>query len=268
MNRYLTTLLAWGLCAASTPATPTQRQPAKGWVVDYGDTNCIASREYGSEGNPIQLGFRPSPLGHALQIILLRAGRSERPTHVPIILDLPRAPVKTTALRYWDKKGHEILLLTVERAIVEQLREANHVAFRASGVVNEDYSVPGIAKLLEALDTCNADLRRHWNVAEDGTSKVKTPAQPLAPLASYVSDRDYPAQAIEENRSGTSKVTLMIDETGALEDCLIDETSGIATLDAMTCAIFVKRAKFRPATDDQGKPIRSIVSTRIRWLMP
>ena len=60
-------------------------------------------------------------------------------------------------------------------------------------------------------------------------------------------------------------MTLLVDETGALKDCTVDETSGIASLDAMGCLVFMERAKFTPARDAAGKPVRSVVSTSITW---
>jgi hypothetical protein len=262
-------LLAGLILGLSSPAAAfAPRPPVKGWVVDYADTDCTASRDYGNGAGFVELAFRPSPLGHALQLILVRPGRGEAAMHVPITIGLPDGPLKTTALRYWDHKGHEIILLTAQSETMERLRGASDVSFRSANLVDEDLAVPGMAKAMAALDICNSDLRRHWNAGEEGAGKVKTPARSVAPLASYVSDGDYPAQAVDENRGGISKVTLLIDETGTLKDCLVEETSGIATLDAMTCAIFIRRAKFHPALDDQGKPVKSILSTRIKWVMP
>ena len=113
---------------------------------------------------------------------------------------------------------------------MERLRGASSISFRSANLVEEDLAVPGMAKAMAALDICNSDLRRLWNAGEEGADKVE---HSVAPLASYVSDADYPAQAVEEERGGISKVTLLIDETGALKNCLVEETSGIATLDAM-----------------------------------
>jgi protein TonB len=60
----------------------------------------------------------------------------------------------------------------------------------------------------------------------------------------------------------------MVDQTGALQDCLVEGTSGVATLDAMVCIVLRSRAKFHPAIDAQGKPARSVLSTRVKWVMP
>ena len=99
----------------------------------------------------------------------------------------------------------------------------------------------------------------------EGGSTIAQGASPLKPLNEYISTRDYPTQAIIDGSSGASRVTMMIDETGTVKDCLVEETSGIASLDAMTCIAFQSRAKFRPALDAAGKPVRSIATQKVVW---
>lgn len=268
MIKSLAAAMALVAGSAAAAATPAPRQPTKGWVLDYGETSCIAVRDYGTPADPLSLIMRPSPLGNVLQLIVYRSGRGEVAVHVPVTVTLPNGPIKTTGLRYWDKKGHEILLISFPRATVDQIKSAANVGIRSGVIIDESFAVPAIGRVVQGLDTCDEDLRQHWNVADDGTPKAKTQAHPLASLARYVSDGDYPAQAVDEGGSGISKVTMMIDETGALKDCLVEETSGIASLDAMACVVLMQRAKFRPALDAAGKPMRSILSARIRWVMP
>jgi TonB family protein len=76
---------------------------------------------------------------------------------------------------------------------------------------------------------------------------------------------DYPRQAANEEAEGTSRITMMIDEKGVMKDCMIEETSGIASLDAMACGVLLERAKFTPALDAQAKPARSVLTTRVTW---
>jgi hypothetical protein len=267
MIKCLTAAAVLVVGSAATAAETAPRQPTKGWVLDYGETSCTAVREYGTLADPLSLILRPSPFGNVMQLIVFRAGHGEVAEHMPVVVTLPNGPLKTTGLRYWDKNGHQILLISFPRAAVDQIKEASSVGIRAGGIIDENFALPAINRVVQGLDTCDADLRQHWNVADNGTPQTKTPARPLMPLARYVSDGDYPEQAVEEGGTGISKVTLMIDETGVLKDCLVEETSGIASLDAMACVVFMRRAKFHPALDAAGKPMRSILSTRIRWVM-
>jgi protein TonB len=50
--------------------------------------------------------------------------------------------------------------------------------------------------------------------------------------------------------------------------CTVTSSSGSATLDAATCNILRRRARFTPATDSSGNPTTDTASTRIRWVLP
>ncbi|HEY1604201.1 MAG TPA: energy transducer TonB [Allosphingosinicella sp.] len=243
-------------------AGPPPLQPTKGWVLDYADTDCTATRQYGSDAEPFELVLRPSPFGHVIQLIVLRNGLGTVARHVPATVTLPHGPLATTALRYWDKNGHEIMIISFESDALAQMRAAATVGIR-TGDIDETFAVPSIGQVMQGLDTCNADLRRYWNV--EGGATVAVPARPLVPLARYFSAGDYPSQAADENRGGTSEVTMMVDETGTMRDCLVEKASGIATLDAMTCGVLMQHAKFHPAVDAAGKPVRSILQQSVTW---
>jgi TonB family protein len=126
-------------------------------------------------------------------------------------------------------------------------------------------SSSGFAAVARALDTCNTNLRAHWNADEAGLARIGTMSAPIVAPARLVSSQDYPGQAIFEGRDGTTGVSLLIDEQGALKDCVVEQASGVATLDAQTCILFQTRGKFAAAKDRDGKPVKSRLTYRFRW---
>jgi protein TonB len=58
----------------------------------------------------------------------------------------------------------------------------------------------------------------------------------------------------------------LIDTDGKVASCMVIGSSGVASLDAQSCAIVTSRARFRPALGLDGKPARSGKIQRIRWL--
>ncbi|WHO40019.1 energy transducer TonB [Sphingobium sp. AP49] len=50
--------------------------------------------------------------------------------------------------------------------------------------------------------------------------------------------------------------------------CGVTRTSGSADLDAQTCVVLVRRAKFKAATDEQGNSTYNIWSGAINWTLP
>lgn len=267
------TLPALALIAVSLalPGSATQaapRQPIHPWIVDYGATSCSASRTYGSAEAPLVLAFRPSPKGQAIHLLLARPSKISAPEQLPVTVTLGTKPLETTLLRHAaaDRKT-EILRMSFNRAELDRLGDAGRVRVKSPRVIDEEFTVPGMKPVLKALDTCAADLQQHWNIGEAAEARLTSKAASLKPLASYFSSGDYPDMAFTRNMTGRTEVLLLVDEQGALKDCSVESTSGIASLDAMSCQVLRVRAKFRPATDAVGKPAKSVIVSAIRWKM-
>jgi len=50
-------------------------------------------------------------------------------------------------------------------------------------------------------------------------------------------------------------------------DCTVTSSSGSPDLDAATCTNVTRRARFKPALEN-GQPVQSTYSNRIRWVIP
>ena len=65
-------LLVVGLAIAfSQPVSAAPLQPTSKWHVDFANSQCVASRDYGSEGSPLFLVFKKPPIGDVLQIAVV-----------------------------------------------------------------------------------------------------------------------------------------------------------------------------------------------------
>lgn len=94
-----------------------------------------------------------------------------------------------------------------------------------------------------------------------------TRLQPITPQ-DWVTDDDYPPAAWRAGEAGVVGFRLDVDETGAAISCTVTSGSGSLTLDAETCSLLMRRAKFKPARDQHGKPIPSNYTNRVRWTIP
>jgi protein TonB len=131
------------------------------------------------------------------------------------------------------------------------------------------------------------DARLRWTLPDstpqdpaDGYAPPAPPYPPGAPplssspprmqanLASYISDADYPAEAVARREQGTVGFRLSISTAGRVEDCSITQSSGSALLDSTTCRIMQSRARFTPARDAVGAPVADWMDARIRWVLP
>lgn len=85
-------------------------------------------------------------------------------------------------------------------------------------------------------------------------------------LLGLFSDEDYPASAQAAGAEGTAQASLTIGADGRVSGCSITRSSGNSALDAATCSILRRRAKFSPAIDSNGKATSDTVSTPpITW---
>ncbi|MEA2999403.1 MAG: hypothetical protein QOK17_1236 [Sphingomonadales bacterium] len=251
------------VCAAAG-APPEPQRPLKPWNLDYGMTACTAIATYGPADKPLTFAIRPSPNGTVVRLMVLRSGQAQKAFEFELTSNLGGASARTNGLHFpgTDRKG-DIIWINVARGDLEVLRSAGEIVLHG-GPLNYRLVLPSIAAVLDGLDKCNADLRQYWNAGE-AADRLTRHARSLKPLARYFSDSDYPDQALFGHEGGTSQVMMMIDETGGLKDCMVEVTSGYATLDAMACAVLHERARFEPALDAAGKPTRSVLTQRVIW---
>jgi protein TonB len=94
------------------------------------------------------------------------------------------------------------------------------------------------------------------------------PARAKANLASYVSDEDYPSNAVRNEEQGTTRFRLVVGPDGKVKECSVTSSSGSSALDSTTCKLMRQRAKFTPAMDSNGKPTGDTVASAIRWVLP
>jgi TonB family protein len=93
-------------------------------------------------------------------------------------------------------------------------------------------------------------------------------AQWLTPLASLITERDYPGAALRTDAEGMTRVSLRVSRHGRVTACTVTESSGSSVLDAATCRILTARARFRPARDARGRRLADTVGAGVRWVIP
>jgi protein TonB len=88
-------------------------------------------------------------------------------------------------------------------------------------------------------------------------------------LLGLFSTEDYPASALASGATGTAQAQLTIGTDGRVVGCSLVRSTGNGALDAATCNILRRRAKFTPARDSNGNATTDTVMTpTIRWEIP
>jgi TonB family protein len=78
---------------------------------------------------------------------------------------------------------------------------------------------------------------------------------------------DYPAYLQQAGRSGTVFTRTTVRPDASIQNCTAEWSSGDPGLDAYTCAIIVKRAKFAPAKWTDGTPVYGVIRVPVSWVI-
>lgn len=247
---------------ACWPLSAAPLQASGPWHVDYDDTQCIASRNYGSDAKPVMLTLIPSATGAAMRILVVRNGRVEQ-RQEPAKLTLGKEkPIDAFSFIYdVPEMNHRVILLNVPMTQFRAAAPSEMIGIESYELTAE-FAANLLPNVLDALETCLVDLQKAWNITIP-LPRLETP--PAPGLLTIFTAADYPPAAQYRGLSGDVGVSILIDETGKVADCTVDHPSGVGLLDAATCYVIQKRAKFTPARDANGKPIRSAASQTVRW---
>lgn len=99
-------------------------------------------------------------------------------------------------------------------------------------------------------------------------ARTVEPARAKANLASYVSDEDYPSNAVRNEEQGTTRFRLAVGPDGKVKECTVTSSSGSSALDSTTCRLMKQRARFTPARNNRDEPTSDTVTNAIRWVLP
>ncbi len=264
----MTKLFRFGLLAAvaaGSPAAAEPRRPTASWVVNYDDAQCVATRNYGTQDKPLILAFKPSVTGSVVRIMMIRKGPAFEAEQRSASLRFDdKPPIAVNALAYGDAKtGQFVATANLPMQTIAANRRAATINFRGA-TFNEQLAVSGFAGISAFFDDCLANLRQAWN-AGPHSNRLKQPSRPKQPLRQFFSRGTFPTLALQSGNTGTVGVSLMIDEAGKVRDCMVEETSGFATLDSTSCYVISSRARFEPAVGTDGKSAKSAYFQRIHW---
>jgi protein TonB len=93
-------------------------------------------------------------------------------------------------------------------------------------------------------------------------------ARPKGNPGKWVTNDDYRSRWIMEQLSGTARFSLAIDASGKVTGCTVTRSTGHAALDAATCNLLTKRARFEAARDGSGKAVEGSYNGSVTWKIP
>ena len=91
-------------------------------------------------------------------------------------------------------------------------------------------------------------------------------ASPTTPLPWFEMD-DYPIQAVQQRKEGTTAFDLIVSPAGKPINCSVTKSSGSGLLDQRACLVAMRKARFSPALGADGQPTYGVYRSQVKWTL-
>jgi TonB family protein len=261
--------LAAALLAAAPAAsavTPPRSPPF--WRVDWGEPRCVLMREGGETGPSFAVRFVPADRRSEVWIIdpRWRASAFGDTGSIRLVLDPPAGePVaKFVFLSVGTTGRHALAVENAGEDFLERLATAQAVSLQRKGVEVLHIALPGAATAVAGARQCEDDMLSRWGVDPAVFRALRQRPKPIG-IERWLSSSDYPEEAVKQATMGTSVARVDVAADGKVTGCAIVLTSGSADLDRATCTAALRRGRFSPAVDPEGKRVKAFTIFPVRW---
>ncbi|QIG54295.1 hypothetical protein G6N82_09180 [Altererythrobacter sp. BO-6] len=304
MGRLIPLVVALAACAINSPAsaeTGTDNavilKPSSPWHVDYADQKCTLAREFDVGNAKHILLF--SQVGPTPRFGLIAAGSSFKgftPSRgiqhrFGNIVEKDRAPLLGDYSGFGPALVYSATTLEAAKDAIaksaSQARsmEANRtdtlplrfpsididLALQVDGVTFSQgkqvvlFQTGNLAKPFEALNKCIEDLAASKGIDIDKHREFSREVRwtNIFEIAQRL-QRSYVRGPSRGRESGIFGVFVIVDEAGGLAECHIEGLTVAESLTSPACKE-MKRAKFEPALDINGVPMKSFLTTTMSY---
>lgn len=119
-----------------------------------------------------------------------------------------------------------------------------------------------------ALRACTDELLTHWGIDVARYRTMTRKAMPLGSPGEWMRSGDYPRDMLAKWQPGLVQFRLIVGEDGLPTDCHIQQSTNPEGFDDAVCKALMRRARFEPALDGEGKPMASPYLNLVRFRFP
>jgi hypothetical protein len=254
--------------AAPAAAQPSSQPavPAK-WLVHDASDRCVATHEYKVDGHDWIVGIEPRPTSDETSLLLLAPVGASDLRQANVRVGGIGIATSRISLDVNDPSGRHLYRVPLTSAELAGLSSNGSIQIQDVGrTVN--IPVANVGQVHQYLDSCVQTLLENWGLPADKQATVASfPAIDRQPT-DYVSSQERNTVRIRPGMNADATVVLQVQSNGAANDCVVIHSTGDAAVDARTCKIFVERARYRPARDRSGQPIRAPLLASLSWGRP
>ena len=286
MRRAILALVAVSLAplAAHAGAEVVEIAPSSPWNVDYGETKCRLARFFGEGDNRHLLFFEQYWPGETFGMTAagpsFRRYRSGQRTDVGFFAE--QQPFETRPFSgSVGEYGNGVIYSTLGLKKAEQSADGDRAAPAAIRQLDKDTGrqvefvslrqrgdevrllTGPLDEAFAVLDNCALDLIGSWglDVAQHRTAtRLPRWINKDAVVRRIVAV--YPRDALAAGEQGIMRMRVIVSPEGTVEDCAIIKATDTDRLESPACKAMLG-ARFEPALDAEGKPMRSYFAESI-----
>jgi TonB family protein len=272
-------------------------RPVEPWNLHYADDSCRMARTFGTGKHQVILvldRFEPSDwfrmmfvgkslaarTGFGRSDLKVRFGPNEEASEESFTTGsvgdksalIVNGAVRLAPLTKAEKEAHDESIRRPPHVDPPPLGEAREAAaswLELSKVLSHDLVLEtgSMAKPLAALRECSWETVKLWGLDIDQQKRLTRKPNPTRPSYEWFNPKDYPPAMIRGGYQGIVNFRLIVDEKGAPTSCNIQESTRPKEFDDAVCKAVMKRARFEPALDAQGKPVPSYWRQTVRFVL-
>ena len=139
------------------------------------------------------------------------------------------------------------------------------IIFKTDGEKQYRLETGSMALPMAAVRKCTDDLVKSWGYDLTTESSLRRRATPVGNPAQWVRSADYPSKAVTEGHNGLVRFRLDLDTAGLPRGCHVLYRTNPDEFADLSCALLMQRARFSPAQDSTGTPVKSFYISDIRF---
>lgn len=295
-------LAAFALFATTAPSfaqsakEPLVLQPVSSWHVNYADDRCRLGREFGEGDQQTYLFFDRYGPGEYFRLLLagkqvaaksdkleatVQFGPSEGEQELHFFKgNLAKWPalVFTSQSRIGLPTEAEFLKIKnrskddfsfdVAPISAERQKAVKYVTFGKPLRRHITLQTGSMRAPLVALDKCIDNLMTTWGIDVEKHRMLSREVQPHQSPANWVVSKDYPLNMLSAGQPAIVEFRLSVGADGVPTACYIQSTTRPKEFDDAVCKSVMRRARFAPALDAEGKPLASYYRNSVRFQIP
>lgn len=254
------------------------------WHVNVRDESCIVLTEFGQGAQKIVLHMIFYGLGADFELrVFGKPFRSDTPRK-PVTTDFGPVADPVTSTASFGSAGAWRMAIIGDRRLddfqaaegwsvapppitPEQERAVTWLDVRAHLGKTYRLQTGPMDKVMDVIRACQSEMIRSWGYEPDKVTTMLRGAEPLSEPETWPHGNDYPDFEASKGANAIVRFRLDVSEAGEVTGCHVQEPMNPPTFNELTCGLLMKRARFKPALDRDGKPARDIYRNRVRWIM-